>query len=192
MVFRFLPTFRQPILAGFVRELNKAIRAKKDAFKAVLLDRSSSDLQSWCTEAQKATILAIKISKKCCEDFGRRWIPLLFLAQKYFDRPSTVYEINDWVSFTPSKILQITFSWMKMKSFHDGGNTLMKFGFCKGINSWHTKKRKVRGRRWRLSWHTIGSEWSNTKADREVQVSWGCIHKWRNVRRRTIYPNWRS
>ena len=28
----------------------------------------------------------------------------------------------------------------------------------------------------------VTSEWSNTKARREVQVSWGCIYEWRKAR----------
>ena len=39
------------------QEVKEAIQAKKDAFKAWLQDRSSSDLQSRYTEAQKAATL---------------------------------------------------------------------------------------------------------------------------------------
>ena len=35
----------------------------------------------------------------------------------------------------------------------------------------------------------ITSEWSNTEAGREVQVSWGCIYECWKARRRTRYPN---
>ena len=51
--------------------LKEAIRAKKDAFKAWLQDRSSSDLQSRYTEARKAATSAVKKSKeKSWEEFG--------------------------------------------------------------------------------------------------------------------------
>ena len=46
------------------QEVKEAIRVKKDAFKAWLQDRSSSDLQSRYTEARKAAILAEKKSKE--------------------------------------------------------------------------------------------------------------------------------
>ena len=35
----------------------------------------------------------------------------------------------------------------------------------------------------------VATEWSDTEAGREVQVSWGCIYEWRKTRRRTGYPN---
>ena len=55
------------------QEVKEAIRAKKDAFKAWLQDRSSSDLQSRYTEARKAATSAVKKSKeKSWEEFGRR------------------------------------------------------------------------------------------------------------------------
>ena len=55
------------------REDKEAIRAMKDAFKAWLQDRSSSDLQSRYTEARKAATSAVKKSKeKSWEEFGRR------------------------------------------------------------------------------------------------------------------------
>ena len=43
--------------------VKEAIRAKKDAFKALLQDRSSSDLQSRYTETRKAATSAAKKSK---------------------------------------------------------------------------------------------------------------------------------
>ena len=46
------------------KEVKEAIRAKKDAFKTWLQDRSSSDLQSRYTEARKTATLAVKISKE--------------------------------------------------------------------------------------------------------------------------------
>ena len=46
------------------QEVKEAIRAKKDAFKAWLQDRSSSDLQSRYTEARKAATSAVKKSKE--------------------------------------------------------------------------------------------------------------------------------
>ena len=35
----------------------------------------------------------------------------------------------------------------------------------------------------------ITSEWSETEAAREVQVSWSCIYKWQKARQRIEYPN---
>ena len=83
------------------QEVKEAIRAKKDAFKAWLQDRSSSDLQSRYTEARKAATSAVKKSKeKSWEEFGRR----LDYANKVFwqtirrlrgKRSSVTYSIND-------------------------------------------------------------------------------------------------
>jgi len=46
------------------QNVKEAIRAKKDAFKALLQNRSSTDLQSRYTEARKAAALAVKKSKE--------------------------------------------------------------------------------------------------------------------------------
>ena len=67
------------------QKIKEAIRAKKDAFKAWLQDRSSSDLQFRCTEARKAATSAVKKSKeKSWEEFGRRLDPNYFSANKVF------------------------------------------------------------------------------------------------------------
>ena len=75
------------------QEVKEAIRAKKDAFKAWLQDRSSSDLQSRYTEARKAATSAVKKSKE--GSHGKSlvvgWIPTIFRQTKYFGRPSAVY-----------------------------------------------------------------------------------------------------
>jgi len=44
------------------QDVEEAIRAKKDAFKALLQNRSSSDLQTRYTEMRKAAALAVKKS----------------------------------------------------------------------------------------------------------------------------------
>ena len=67
------------------QEVKEAIRAKKDAFKAWLQDRSSSDLQSRYTEAQKAATSAVKkFKEKSWEEFGRRLDSNYFSANKVF------------------------------------------------------------------------------------------------------------
>ena len=66
-------------------EVKEAIRAKKDAFKAWLQDRSSSDLQSRYTEARQAATSAVKKSKeKSWEEFGCRMDSNYFSANKVF------------------------------------------------------------------------------------------------------------
>ena len=45
------------------QDLKEAIQAKKDAFKALLQNRSSSDLQTHYSETRKAAAQAVKISK---------------------------------------------------------------------------------------------------------------------------------
>ena len=87
------------------QEVKEAIRAKKDAFKAWLRDRSSSDLQSRYTEVQKAATSAVKKSKeKSWEEFGCRLDSNYFLANKVFwqtirrlrgKRSSVTYSIKD-------------------------------------------------------------------------------------------------
>ena len=87
------------------QEVKEAIRAKKDAFKAWLQDRSSSDLQSRYTEARKAATSAVKKSKeKSWEEFGRRLDSNYFSANKLFwqtirrlrgKRSSITYSIKD-------------------------------------------------------------------------------------------------
>ena len=53
--------------------VKEAIRAKKDAFKALLRNRSSSNLQFGYSEAQKPAAKAVKMSKeRTWEEFGRR------------------------------------------------------------------------------------------------------------------------
>ena len=105
-----------------------AIRAKKDAFKAWLQDRSSSDLQSRYTEARKAATSAVKKSKKkSWEEFGRWLDSNYFSANKVFwqtirrlrgKRSSVTYSIKD----SSGNILTD-----ENKSFHDGENTLKIF-----------------------------------------------------------------
>ena len=75
------------------QEVKEAIRAKKDAFKAWLQDRSSSDLQSRYTEARKSGNFGSKEIQR--EVMGRVWssvgFQLFFRQTKYFGRPSAVY-----------------------------------------------------------------------------------------------------
>ena len=79
--------------------------SSKDAFKAWLQDRSSSDLQSRYTEAQKAATSTVKKSKeKSWEEFGRWLDSNYFSANKVFwqtirrlrgKRSSVMYSIKD-------------------------------------------------------------------------------------------------
>ena len=91
------------------QEVKEAIRAKKDAFKAWLQDRLSSDLQSRHTEVRKAATSAAKKSKKSWEEFGRRLDSNYFSANKVFWQTICRYKAKDRVSRTPSRILTVTF-----------------------------------------------------------------------------------
>ena len=93
------------------QEVKEAIQAKKDAFKALPQDRSSSDLQSQYTEARKAATLAVKKSKKSWEEFGRRLDFNYFSANKVFwqtirrlrgKRSSITYSIKDSAGNIPT------------------------------------------------------------------------------------------
>ena len=77
------------------QEVKEAIRAKKHAFKALLLDRSWFYLQSRCTEERKAVSLAVNKSKeKSWEEFGRRLDSNYFSANKIFfaDHPMFTWQ----------------------------------------------------------------------------------------------------
>ena len=63
------------------QEIKEAVRAKKDAFKARLQDRSSSDLQSRYSESRRSHGKSLVVG----------WIPTIFRLTKYFGRPSAVY-----------------------------------------------------------------------------------------------------
>ena len=87
------------------QKVKGAIRAKRDPFKALLLDRSTSDLHFRCTEARKAAISAVKKSnEKSWEEFGRQLDFNYFSANKVFwqtirrlrgKRSSVTYSIKD-------------------------------------------------------------------------------------------------
>ena len=67
------------------QEVKEAIRAKEDAFKALLWHRLSSDLQSQYTEVRKAATSAVqKFKVKLWEDFGHRLDSNYFSANKVF------------------------------------------------------------------------------------------------------------
>ena len=69
-------------------DIKEAIRAKVNAFKALLQNRSSSDLRSRYWKAQKAAALAVKTSKNV---LGRSlvvgWIPTIYRQTKHFSWP---------------------------------------------------------------------------------------------------------
>ena len=92
------------------QEVKEAIRAKKDAFKAWLQDRSSFDLQSRYTEVRKAATSAVKKSKeKSWEEIGRRLDSNYFSANKVFWQ--TIRRLRGKRSSvtTPSRIVHVTF-----------------------------------------------------------------------------------
>ena len=67
------------------QDVNEAIRAKKDAFKALLQNRASSPLQSRYFEARKAAAQTVKMSKaRSWEKFGRQFDSNYLLANKVF------------------------------------------------------------------------------------------------------------
>ena len=67
------------------QDVKEAIRAKKDAFKVLLQNKSFSDLQSRYSEVQKAAAQAVKISKEhSSEEFGCRLDPNYSSENKVF------------------------------------------------------------------------------------------------------------
>ena len=68
------------------QDVKEAIRVKKDAFKTLLQNRSSFDLQSQCnTETRKAATSAVKkFKRKSWEEFGGRLDSNYFLVNKVF------------------------------------------------------------------------------------------------------------
>ena len=108
------------------QDVKEAIRAKKDAFKALLQNRLSSDLQSRYFEARKAAAQAVKLYKDhSWKEFGRR-LKFNYLSEnKAFlkkicrlrgKRSSTITSIKDSDMGT--------FSGKRRKFFHNGKNTL--------------------------------------------------------------------
>ena len=102
-------------------QVKEAIRAKQDAFKALLQDRSSSDLQSRYTEARKAATSVVNKSKeKSWKQLGRQLDSNYFLVKKVFGQIirclrgkwwSVTYSIKDSAgnSFTMEGILWRSF-----------------------------------------------------------------------------------
>ena len=103
------------------QKVKEAIRAKKDAFKAWLQNRSSSDLQFRYTEARKAATWAVKKSKeKSWEELGRRLNSNYFSANKVFwqtirrlrgKRSSITYSIKDSDGSIPTDENEILSRW---------------------------------------------------------------------------------
>ena len=82
------------------QEVKEAILAKKDAFKAWIQNRSSSDLQYPYTKARKPATSAVKKSKqKSWKEFGDR-LDSNYFSAKYFGKPSAVYVAKARVSQT--------------------------------------------------------------------------------------------
>ena len=74
------------------QDVKKAIRAKKGAFKALLQNRSSSDLQNRYSKVRKDAAQAVKMCKgRSWEEFGRRLDSIHSLEKMYFSRPFAVY-----------------------------------------------------------------------------------------------------
>ena len=70
------------------QDIKKAIRAKNDAFKALLQNRPPSELQYRYSEERKAAAQAVKMSKECSrENLVVGWIPTIHRQTKYFGRP---------------------------------------------------------------------------------------------------------
>ena len=66
-------------------EVKEAIGAKKDAFKTLLQDRSTSDFQSRCTKARKAATSAVKkFKEKLWEEFCGQLDSNYFSTNKVF------------------------------------------------------------------------------------------------------------
>ena len=117
------------------KDIKEAIRAKKDALKASLQNRSSSDLQFRYSEARKAAAQAgiyISLSSESKNVqrtlLGEIWssagFQLLIGKQSILANHSQI----EWEKFTlprpPSRILLGTSFGMRRKSFHVGKNIL--------------------------------------------------------------------
>ena len=115
------------------QEVIEAIRAKKDALKTWLQDKSSSDLQSRYTEARKAATLAVKKSKeKSRKKFCRRLDSNYFAANKVFwqiirrlrgNRVNYTYSIKDSAGNIPTNENEILSQWREY--FEDLLNLVM-------------------------------------------------------------------
>ena len=106
------------------QDVKEAIRAKKHALKALLQNRSSSDLQSLYSEARKTVAQAVKMSKKrSWEKFGLRLDSNYSSGNKVFWQTIRRLRGKSFSTRPPPKIQLETSSRMRRKSFHDGENT---------------------------------------------------------------------
>ena len=73
------------------QEVKKAIRTKKVACKARFANKSSVELRSQYSEARKAAVTKVKLSKeRAWKEFGKRLDDNFKTAKKYFGRPFAV------------------------------------------------------------------------------------------------------
>ena len=101
------------------QDVKEAIQTKKDALKALLLNKSSSDLQFQQSKMQKAAALAAKLSKKLSwEEFGCRLDSNYSSANIVFGPTIPDCVGKALVSQPPSTIQLETSSRMKRKSFY--------------------------------------------------------------------------
>ena len=91
------------------------------------------------------------------------------------------YSLMIWFCFLPLNLA----SSAQLNSFADACNTARN----ENKHGGGTAKAEVLSSFKKLWSVRVTSEWSDTEAGREVQVSWGCIYEWRKARRRTGYPN---
>jgi len=83
-----------------------------------LQNRSSFDMKSRYTEAQKAAASTVKkFKEKSWEEFGRGLDSSYSAANKVVWKRSFVYVAKDQISFYPLRILLGTFSVMRMNSY---------------------------------------------------------------------------
>ena len=98
------------------QEVKEAIQTKKDTFKALLQDRSSSNLQpryNWDSKSSNFGSKEIYLSRSHEKSLVVGWIPAIFRPTKYFCRTFAVYVASNLrLSLAPPKTLRVTFSRM--------------------------------------------------------------------------------
>ena len=82
-----MAAYREKRTSWWNQDVEEAIRAKKDAFKALLQNRSSSDLQSRYSETRKSAAQAVKMFKeRSWDEFGRQLDSNYLSANKVFSQ----------------------------------------------------------------------------------------------------------
>ena len=126
---KWLRSSSEKRIPWWIQDVEEAIRAKKNAYKALLQNRSALDLQSRNLEARKAANSAVKHTKE--KMLRKVWssagIKLQVSEQNILEDHPPFTWYRDQIPQPPLRMLKATFSVMKPAFFQAGENTLRIF-----------------------------------------------------------------